>query len=211
MRVNLESNALLVVDVQNDFCPGGALGVPDGDAVVAPINRLARKFRHIVATQDWHPADHISFASNWKGKRPYEIQRINELDQVLWPEHCIQGSAGAAFHPGLHIEAATLILRKGSHRSLDSYSALFENDRKTPTGLDGWLRCLGVTSLWITGLATDYCVLYSALDALDLGYQVTIVEDAVRGVDVPKGSIDRALAELRRRGVRFVRERDMDD
>lgn len=202
---------LLVVDVQNDFCPGGALGVPDGDAVVGPINRLARRFRHVVATQDWHPADHVSFASSWKGKRPYEVVKADGIDQVLWPDHCVQGSAGAAFHPGLHIESATLIIRKGTHRPLDSYSALFENDRKTPTGLDGWLRCLEIGTIFLTGLATDYCVYYSALDALDRGYKVYVVEDAVRGVDVPRGSVSKALASLRERGAAFLREADIEE
>jgi nicotinamidase/pyrazinamidase len=210
LRFDYASTALLVVDVQNDFCPGGALGVPDGDAVIAPINRLARKFSHVVLTQDWHPADHVSFASNWKGKSVYEIVKTGDIDQVLWPEHCVQGSGGAAFHPGLHVDSATLILRKGSRSGLDSYSALYENDRKTTTGLDGFLKAVGVSTLWITGLATDYCVYYSAIDALGLGYGVGIVLDAVRGVDVPAGSVGRALEDLRSRGVIFARSEELE-
>lgn len=203
-RFSRESSALLVVDVQNDFCPGGALGVPDGDAVIGPINRLARKFSHVVLTQDWHPADHVSFAVNWKGKKPYDSVDAGGIPQVLWPEHCVQGSHGAAFHPGLHVDSATLILRKGARSGLDSYSALFENDRSSATGLDGFFRSLGVRSLWITGLATDYCVLYSAMDALRLGYEVGIVTDAVRGVDVPTGGVAAALTALEKAGARFA-------
>ncbi len=205
MRLAAERSALLIVDVQNDFCPGGALGVPDGDAVVGPINRLSRRFRHVVATQDWHPADHVSFATNAAGHRPYETIEVDGITQVLWPEHCVQGSAGAAFHPGLALEPVNLILRKGCHSRLDSYSALYENDQKTPTGLEGWLRVLGVERLFITGLATDYCVYYSALDALRLGFEVVVVEDAVRGVDVPAGRVATVVSELRDRGVAFVR------
>lgn len=203
MRFEAGRSALLVIDVQNDFCPGGALGVPDGDSVVGPINRLTRHFRHIAFTQDWHPADHVSFASTW-GKKAYESVDTAHGPQVLWPEHCVQGSKGAALHPGLRMEAASLILRKGMARDLDSYSALFENDRATPTGLEGWLRTLGIESLWLTGLATDYCVRYSALDALRLGFEVVIVEDAVRGVDVPPGGELAAVEELKKLGAIFV-------
>jgi nicotinamidase/pyrazinamidase len=210
MRFEVERCALLAVDIQNDFCPGGALGVPDGDAVVGPVNRLTRHFRHIIFTQDWHPADHLSFASSW-GKQPYEYAEIGGLRQVLWPDHCIQGSIGAAFHPGLRTEAASMILRKGMHKALDSYSALFENDRTTPTGLEGWLRGVGVRSLWLTGLATDYCVYYTALDALRLGFEVCIVEDAVRGVDVPPGNVERVIAELHGLGAAFLRSDALGD
>lgn len=202
--------ALLIVDVQNDFCPGGALGVPDGDAVVGPINRLSRHFRCVVFTQDWHPADHISFASTWK-RSAHDTVVSNGIPQVLWPEHCVQGSKGAAFHPGLRVESASIILRKGMRQDLDSYSALFENDRKTPTGLDGYLRCLDIKTLWIAGLSTDYCVYYTAMDALRQGYEIHIVEDAVRGVDVPKGNVERVLAELRGLGASFVRSNALGD
>jgi nicotinamidase/pyrazinamidase len=211
MRLEVERSALLIVDVQNDFCPGGALGVPDGDAVIGPINRLARRFKRVVATQDWHPADHISFASNWKGKRPGDLVDSGGLEQTLWPEHCLQGSGGAAFHPGLALEPVGLILRKGCHRDLDSYSALFENDRKTPTGLDGYLRSLGVRRLYLAGLATDYCVYYSALDALSLGYEVVLLEDSVRGVDLPAGRVRAVLSEMKDSGVAFARARDYEE
>jgi nicotinamidase/pyrazinamidase len=203
MRFEAGRSALLAIDVQNDFCPGGALAVPDGDSVVGPINRLTRHFRHIAFTQDWHPADHVSFAATW-GKKVYESVDTGHGPQVLWPEHCVQGTKGAALHPGLRLEAASLILRKGMGRDLDSYSALFENDRATPTGLEGWLRTLGIESLWLTGLATDYCVRYTALDALGLGFEVVIVEDAVRGVDVPSGGVLAAVEELKKLGAIFV-------
>ncbi|MBL8968322.1 MAG: bifunctional nicotinamidase/pyrazinamidase [Spirochaetaceae bacterium] len=211
MRLDVGRSALLIVDVQNDFCPGGALGVPDGDAVVGPINRISRRFRFVAATQDWHPADHVSFAASWPGRRPQDRVESNGVEQILWPEHCVQGSAGAAFHPGLALEPVGLILRKGFHRALDSYSALFENDRRTPTGLDGWLRSLGVERLFLTGLATDYCVRYTALDAIKLGYRVAIVEDAVRGVDLPRGQVASVLGELRGLGVEFRRAAELED
>jgi len=204
MTLDVETSALLVVDVQYDFCPGGALGVPDGDAVIMPINRLARRFRHIVATQDWHPKDHISFASNWPGKSPYEMVEADGIPQVLWPDHCVQCSHGAEFHKHLTMNKASLILRKGTHARLDSYSALFENDRRTPTGLDGWLRSFGIRTLFLTGLATDYCVYYSAIDAINLGYEPVVVMDAVRGVDVPAGNVARTIDQMRAAGVRFV-------
>ncbi len=210
MRFEAERSAFLVVDVQNDFCPGGALGVPDGDAVVGPINRLSRHFRHVVLTQDWHPADHVSFATTWK-RALHDTVIVGGIPQVLWPEHCIQGTGGAAFHPGLRVESASLILRKGTRRELDSYSALFENDRRTPTGLDGYLRSLDVKRIWIAGLSTDYCVYYTALDAIRQDFDITIVEDAIRGVDVPEGNVSRVLAELRGLGANFVHSSVLDD
>lgn len=210
MRFEAERCALLVVDVQNDFCPGGALGVPDGDSVVGVVNRLTRHFRHVAFTQDWHPADHVSFASTW-GKPVHEVVDTEGIPQVLWPDHCVQGTSGAAFHPGLRVEAASIILRKGMQSRLDSYSALFENDRSTPTGLEGWLRGVGVTTLWLTGLATDYCVYFTAVDALHTGFEVVLVEDAVRGVDVPAGNVERVTRELKDLGVTFVRSRVLGD
>ena len=199
-----ETTALIVVDVQNDFCPGGALAVSGGDTVVEPINRLMPKFRRVVLTQDWHPAGHISFASAWKGHSVFDIVALGDAGQILWPDHCVPGSVGARFHPELDTDKAELVLRKGYHPGMDSYSAFFENDRKTPTGLDGWLRSLGVDSIWVAGLATDFCVLYTVLDALSLGYRVAVVADAVRGVDYPEGSVDEALRTMREKGARFV-------
>jgi nicotinamidase/pyrazinamidase len=202
--MDLERSALVVIDVQNDFCPGGALPVPGGDAVVEPINRLARLFGRVVLTQDWHPEGHVSFASSWPGRALYDRVDSGGIEQVLWPEHCVQGSAGASFHPGLEIDRAVLVLRKGTKRGLDSYSAFFENDRLSPTGLDGWLRCLGVAELWLAGLATDFCVRYTAEDAIRLGYGVCIIEDAVRGVDLPPGSLPKVVDAQKRLGARFV-------
>jgi nicotinamidase/pyrazinamidase len=203
-------SALLVVDVQYDFCPEGALAVPEGDAVVAPINAIISRFRHVVLTQDWHPAGHVSFASTWAGREPYETVEADGIPQVLWPDHCVQGSRGAAFHEGLDLDRATVVIRKGTRSRLDSYSAFIENDRVTSTGLDGWLRDLGVTTVYIAGLATDYCVFYSALDAFRFGYEVVVVADAVRGVDVPPGNVARSLERIKKNGVGFVRSGEIE-
>jgi nicotinamidase/pyrazinamidase len=203
-------SALLVVDVQKDFCPGGTLGVPGGDAVVEPINRLMPRFRHIVATQDWHPTDHVSFASTWPGQAVHDTIEADGIPQVLWPEHCVQGSDGADFVPGLETGRASLILRKGTRSRLDSYSALFENDRRTPTGLEGWLRSVGAATVYLSGVATDYCVYFSAMDALRLGFEVVVVKDAVRGVDFPPGNVARRLEGLRKAGALLVDSRDIE-
>jgi nicotinamidase/pyrazinamidase len=197
-------SALIVIDLQNDFCEGGALAVRDGDLIVGPVNAISPLFAHVVLTQDWHPRGHVSFASVWPGHALYDSVEADGIPQVLWPDHCIQGSRGADFHPDLDTDAASLILRKGMGARLDSYSAFFENDRTTPTGLDGWLRALGCSELYIAGLATDFCVLFTVLDALRLGYKVNIVEDAVRGVDLPPGGSARAVNEMRREGATFV-------
>jgi nicotinamidase/pyrazinamidase len=193
-----------VVDVQNDFCPGGSLAVAGGESVIEPINRLMTKFRRVILTQDWHPAGHVSFASSWEGSSTFDTVCVGGIDQILWPVHCVEGSRGAAFHAELRTDDAELILRKGYHRGIDSYSAFFENDRKTSTGLCGWLRSIGVGSLWIAGLATDFCVLYSVMDALALGFEVTVISDAIRGVDVPSGSVESALLTMKTHGVRFI-------
>ena len=195
-----QTHALLVIDVQNDFCPGGALAVADGDAVVAPINALMAGFATIVLTQDWHPADHASFAANHPSAVPFSVTQMPYGPQVLWPTHCVQGSVGAAFHPELQSDAAHLVIRKGFRPSIDSYSAFFENDRITPTGLEGYLRSRGVTQLTLTGLATDYCVAYSALDAARLGFGVVVRLDACRAIDLD-GSLAVALEQMRAAGV----------
>lgn len=195
-----QTHALLVIDVQNDFCPGGALAVADGDAVVAPINALMAGFATIVLTQDWHPADHASFAANHPSAVPFSVTQMPYGPQVLWPTHCVQGSVGAAFHPELQSNAAHLVIRKGFRPSIDSYSAFFENDRITPTGLEGYLRSRGVTQLTLTGLATDYCVAYSALDAARLGFGVDVRLDACRAIDLD-GSLAVALEQMRAAGV----------
>ncbi|WP_323022243.1 bifunctional nicotinamidase/pyrazinamidase [Pararhodobacter sp.] len=196
-------HALIVIDVQNDFCPGGALAVAEGDAVVAPINALLGEFAVRVLTQDWHPAAHASFADNHPGAAPFSVTEMPYGPQVLWPRHCVQGTAGAAFHSGLRTDPADLVIRKGFRPEIDSYSAFFENDRTTPTGLDGYLRSRGVTRLTLAGLATDFCVAYSALDAARLGFAVTVRLDACRAIDLD-GSLAAALAEMRAAGVTLL-------
>ncbi|WP_371365644.1 bifunctional nicotinamidase/pyrazinamidase [Pseudomonas sp. QL9] len=191
---------LLVIDVQNDFCAGGALAVPDADAVVPVINRLAERFSHVVLTQDWHPADHQSFAANHPGRQPFDSLRLAYGEQILWPVHCVQGTAGAAFHPQLALPQAELILRKGYRSAIDSYSAFYENDRRTPTGLAGYLRERGIRRLFLVGLATDYCVLYSALDARREGFEAVLLLDACRGLDLD-GSLAKAVLAMREAGV----------
>jgi len=193
-------DVLIVTDVQNDFCPGGALPVPDGDAVIAPIHRLAPHFEHIILTQDWHPAGHTSFASSHPGKRPFEQIELSYGMQTLWPDHCIQGSPGAGFHPALHLPQAELLLRKGFVPEIDSYSAFYENDRTTPTGLSGYLRERDLKRVFLVGLAYDYCVGFSALDARLHGLDVVILRDACRAIDL-EGSAAAMDAEFARAGV----------
>ena len=189
-----DHDVLLVIDVQNDFCPGGRLAVPDGDAVVPLVNRLTTKFAHVVLTQDWHPHGHLSFASSHSGRQPFESITVAYGPQVLWPDHCVQGTPGAEFHPALAAARAELIVRKGFRPGIDSYSAFFENDHRTPTGLAGYLRERGLTRVVVTGLAFDFCVRYSAEDAHAQGFDVVVVEDACRAIDV-----DGSLAATRRR------------
>ena len=203
-----EHAALLVIDVQNDFCPGGALPVADGQAVVPAINRIAPAFPVVVFTQDWHPPEHRSFAASHPGKPAFATVEMPYGPQVLWPTHCVQGTPGAAFHPDLVTENADLILRKGFRAHVDSYSAFFENDRATPTGLAGYLRERGVTSVWLAGLATDFCVHFSALDAVRLGFAVTLLEDACREIDLD-GSHAAALGAMGAAGVAFARTAEL--
>lgn len=194
------TRALIVIDVQNDFCPGGALAVAEGDSVVPRINAMMAEAGTVVLTQDWHPAGHGSFASSHEGKALMETITLPYGEQVLWPDHCVQGSTGAAFHPGLRTDPADLILRKGTNPAIDSYSAFFENDRSTPTGLDGWLRTRGITTVTLAGLATDFCVQFSALDAVRLGFETEVALDACRGIDL-NGSMEAALTAMRAAGV----------
>ena len=179
-----DSDVLLVIDVQNDFCPGGNLAVPEGDKVVPVINQLAHRFHHVVATQDWHPAGHHSFASSHAGKQPYETVEVAYGRQILWPDHCVQGTDGAEFHPDLALPNLQLVIRKGFRPHINSYSAIFENDHKTPTGLAGYLRERGIERVFVAGLALDFCVRYSAEDARREGFDVVVVEDACRGINV---------------------------
>jgi len=197
--------ALLIVDLQVDFCPGGSLEVREGDRIVPLVNGLIPRFAKVVATQDWHPGDHVSFASNHPGKEPFQTVALGGVEQTLWPDHCLQGSRGAELHPLLDTAGIDLILRKGANPNLDSYSAFFENDRRTPTGLEFYLKGLGIGKLYLTGLATDVCVFHSAMDALRLGFTVFLVEDAARGIDTPPGSLAARLREMEAAGARVVR------
>ncbi len=193
-------HVLIVVDVQNDFCVGGALAVPDGDAVVPVINQLASSFETVVLTQDWHPAGHISFASSHAGHKPFDLIDLPYGPQVLWPDHCVQGTTGAAFHPGLSIPHAQMIVRKGFRANVDSYSGFLEADRRSPTGLAGYLTERGTRSATVVGLATDYCVAWTALDARAAGLEVTVVDAACRAIDAG-GSLAKAYAALAEAGV----------
>jgi nicotinamidase/pyrazinamidase len=209
MKLNAAETLLLIIDVQNDFCPAytselgsygeGALAVKDGGDVIPPLNALARSLAEgggrVAATQDWHPLGHVSFTSSHNG---------TEAGQGIWPDHCVQGTRGAAFHDNLDLNPVSLIVRKGFRINLDSYSAFFENDRETSTGLEGWIRSLGITTVILGGLATDYCVFFSAIDCKKLGFNTIIASDAVRGVDFPAGSVEKAINEMRSAGIGFV-------
>ncbi|MDR3619284.1 MAG: bifunctional nicotinamidase/pyrazinamidase [Paludisphaera borealis] len=195
-----ENRVLLVVDVQNDFCPGGALAVPGGDELPTIINKLSRRFAHVILTQDWHPEDHLSFASSHPGAKPFTSVELSYGPQILWPDHCVQNEEGAEFHPKLKVEHCEMIIRKGYHRDIDSYSAFFENDRTTPTGLAGYLRERGLNRLFLVGLATDFCIAYSALDARRLGFEVTVIESACRGIDLD-GSLEASWLQMEEAGV----------
>ena len=200
--------ALVVVDMQNDFCPGGALPVSGGNEIVPIVNRLSVAFEHVILTQDWHPAGHLSFASSHEGRNPFETIELPYGTQVLWPDHCIQSTDGSAFHPELKIDRAELIVRKGFRKEIDSYSAFFENDRKTPTGLSGYLKDRGIDSLYLVGLAFDFCVGWSALDGRRLGFSVTVVEDASRSIDT-EGSKETALRQMEKVGVGLAAARTL--
>ena len=205
MQIKTNEDLLLIIDVQNDFCPGGALAVSDGDAVVPVINRLSGLFDHVVLTQDWHPARHSSFASSHPGKAPFESVPMAYGPQTLWPDHCIQGTPGAAFHADLATDKAQLIIRKGFRPAIDSYSAFFENDKTTPTGLAGYLRERGLRRAFLVGLATDFCVHYSAVDARRLGFEAVVIESAIRRIDLG-GSMAAAKAQGAEAGVIRIAE-----
>jgi len=197
-----DRRALIMIDIQNDFCPGGALAVPGGDEIVPLVNELQSGFAVCVLTQDWHPADHTSFASNHQGRAPYSLVEMDYGPQVLWPAHCIQGRDGAAFHAALNTDRADLVVRKGYRAGIDSYSAFFENDHETPTGLGGYLRERGITDLVMVGLATDFCVRFSAVDGCKLGFDVTVLAEACRAIDLD-GSLAVARDDMTDHGVKF--------
>jgi nicotinamidase/pyrazinamidase len=204
MEGRRETRVLLVVDVQNDFCPGGSLAVEEGDQVVPVINRLMPLFDRVVATQDWHPKDHVSFASNHPGRKVLDVVDADGIQQVLWPDHCVQGTRGAELSPLLSVGRIELVLRKGLRPRLDSYSVFFENDHATDTGLRYYLEGLGAGEIFLCGLATDYCVRSSALDARRLGFKVSVVRDACRGVNFPDGSIEQAYKDMEAAGVHLI-------
>ena len=209
MDLNALKTLLLIIDVQNDFCPGGALAVNDGDDVISPLNALsgaiAKKGGRVAATQDWHCERHISFASSHNGKKAGAVIDTPLVkNQVLWPDHCVQGTKGADFHSALDLKPVSLIIRKGYTAALDSYSAFFENDRKTKTGLDFWIGGLGIDTVIIGGIATDYCVFFSAMDCKKLGFNTVIADDAVRGVGFPENSIEKAISEMKSAGIEFL-------
>jgi nicotinamidase/pyrazinamidase len=204
-----QSDVLLVIDVQNGFVPGGALAVKEGDQIVPLINQIAKAFQNVVLTQDWHTPDHVSFASQHPGKKPFETIELSYGTQVLWPDHCVQGTDGARIVSGIDIPHAELIIRKGFHREVDSYSAFLEADRETHTGLAGYLRERQIKRVFLCGLATDYCVAWSALDARKFGFEVAVIDDASRGIDL-NGSLANAWAEMRKAGVSRLQSLDIE-
>ena len=209
LREIVPSSALLIIDVQNDFRPGGSLEVPEGDAVIPVVNRVAREFPFVVATKDWHPEGHISFASRHEGKEPTDTVQVDGIEQILWPDHCVQGSTGAEFHPELDLRPINLVLHKGTKRELDSYSAFFENDKETPTGLEFLLQGHGFERVFIVGLAEDVCVYFSAMDARKLNLETYVISDATRGVNVPEGALDSAREDMKNAGVQFIESKEL--
>lgn len=203
MLKQVKQSVLIVVDVQNGFTPGGNLAVANADEIIPKINQLAQKFKHIVLTQDWHPDQHISFADNHPNKKPFETIELDYGRQVLWPKHCVQGTRDAEFHPHLNIPTAQLIIRKGCHQNIDSYSAFMEADRKTPTGLNGYLREHQINTVFIVGIATDFCVAWTAIDAAELGFDTYVIEDACKGIDL-NGSLQQAWQDMLQKGVHRI-------
>lgn len=203
MLKQVKQSVLIVVDVQNGFTPGGNLAVANADEIIPNINQLAQKFEHIVLTQDWHPDQHISFADNHPNKKPFETIELDYGRQVLWPKHCVQGTRDAEFHPHLNIPTAQLIIRKGCHQNIDSYSAFMEADRKTPTGLNGYLREHQINTVFIVGIATDFCVAWTAIDAAELGFDTYVIEDACKAIDL-NGSLQQAWQDMSQKGVHRI-------
>mgnify|MGYP001117270885 CR=1 FL=1 len=205
-------DVLIIVDIQNDFMPSGALGVKEGDEIIAPMNDLAEKFHHwdntIVMTQDWHPPGHLSFASS-HNMRPFDPYESEGIGPVLWPDHCVQGTLGAEFHPDIEGKLANAIIRKGYHPTVDSYSTFIENDKKTHTGLSGYLKALGKKRIFLCGLALDYCVYYSATDGIDLGFEVVVPVDLTKAIDSPPGHLSNALDTMVKKGVQFTRSENI--
>ena len=204
----MEKKCLIITDVQNDFCPGGALAVKDGDEIIPIINKIAKKFYKVVATQDWHPINHVSFAST-HNKNVGEFIDVSGVSQILWPDHCVQSSKGAGFHEFLNQNSFDLIIRKGTNPDMDSYSVFFENDKKTRTGLDYYLGGLGINDVYLCGLATDYCVYYSALDAKKLGFNTHVIIDASKGVDIPEGNLEDAVNDMINKDIKIINHTEL--
>ncbi len=207
--MNNSKKALVVIDVQNDFCPGGALAVNDGDKIVPVINGIMDKFDTVIGTQDWHPQSHLSFASVHKGKNIYDQMNANGIMQTLWPDHCVQGTRGADFHKDINSIKFNCIIRKGTDPSIDSYSAFLENDKRKETGLHGYLNALGIKNVYLCGLATDYCVYFSAMDSVKYGFNTAVLINACRGINVPEGSIDKCVKEMKSAGIRIIETGDL--
>lgn len=207
--MKIQKIALILVDLQNDFCKGGNLAVPEGDAVIPLANRLQTQFDIVVATKDWHPQDHASFASNHPGHKIGDVVMLKDISQILWPDHCVQQTPGAEFHPQLDISRVQKIFFKGSDKTIDSYSAFFDNAHLRSTGLADYLRAQGVTDVYIMGLATDYCVKYSCLDAVKLGFNVHVIQDACRGVELKPGDVANALRDMEDAGVKMVKAKEI--
>ncbi len=202
--------ALILVDLQNDFMPGGALAVNEGNLVIEPANRLAEKFELVIATQDWHPADHGSFASNHSNRKPGEMTKLDGLDQILWPNHCVQNTTGAEFHPKLKQNLITRVFCKGTNPKVDSYSGFYDNQQRQATGLGDWLREKQVKEVYVMGLATDYCVKFTALDAVSEGFVTWLVTDGCRGVNLQLGDVEKALAEIQKAGVKLIESKKIE-
>ncbi len=199
----MNKNCLLIIDIQNDFCPEGSLEVPNGDEIIPVINKISSNFFKVVATQDWHPINHVSFAST-HNKNPGDVIKVNGVEQILWPDHCVQSSKGANFHEYFYLNHVNIIIKKGSNPEIDSYSAFFENDKKTETGLEYYLKGLKITDVYICGLATDYCVYYSAIDAKRLGFSTFVIIDASKGVDIPSGNLEKSIADMKSKGIKLI-------
>jgi len=208
MTVFKDNTALILIDIQNDFCPGGALEVGEGNEIVEVANKLQEKFRVKIATQDWHPPNHTSFASNHLDKLPFSTTEMFYGTQVLWPDHCIQGKKGAEFHPKLITNSTDLIIRKGFRTEIDSYSAFFDNDHKTPTGLGGYLKARGINSIYLCGLALDFCVYFSAIDGVNLDLKVNVIKDACRAIDLD-GSLEMAINDMKNKGINLIVSNDL--
>ncbi len=206
--MNLARSALIIVDMQNDFCPDGALPVPEGDKIVPIINKISSKFYKVIATQDWHPSNHKSFASVHK-KNIYDTIELNGITQILWPDHCIQGSKGADFHPELNLNPVDLIIRKGTNPNVDSYSAFQENDKITKTGLEYYLKGLNIKDIYLTGLATDYCVFYTAIDGKEAGFNVYVIIDATQGIDFPEGDLKNKIEIMKKQGIKIIKSEEL--